>query len=67
MDMIRVLSRAIDYVGYDPVERKMKIKFKHGHTIYTFCEVPKEIFDGLLNAPSKGRYYDCHIRDKYRC
>lgn len=66
MEMIRVRSSAILAVGYDPGAQQMRIQFHEGHT-YTFCRVPKSIFDGLLAAGSKGRYYDQNIRDRYQC
>jgi len=66
MDMIPVWSTAIRAVGYDPTTQRMKIAFVEGHT-YDFCRVPQHIFDGLLRAESKGRYYDAYIRDRYHC
>ncbi len=66
MEMIPVASKAITSIGYDPASMRMQIRFKQGHT-YTFCNVPESIFDGLLKAPSKGIYYDLHIRNKYHC
>lgn len=66
MDMIPVRSTAIRAVGYDPTTQRMKIAFVAGHT-YDFCRVPQSIFDGLLRAGSKGRYYDTYIRDRYHC
>ena len=66
MEMIRVNSDAISAVGYDPVSRRMKVKFKQGKT-YDFCNVPERIFNGLLSAGSKGAYYNDHIRDRYQC
>jgi len=66
MEMIRVTSSAINAVGYDAGTMQMQIRFIQGHT-YTFCRVPKSVFDGLLSAGSKGRYYDQYIRDKYHC
>jgi hypothetical protein len=64
--MIRVNSSAMTAVGYDPLSRRMKITFTQGHT-YDFCEVPQRIFDGLMRASSKGRYYNDHIKDLYPC
>lgn len=66
MQMISVSSSAISAVGYEPSTRQMQIRFKQGRT-YTFCRVPQHVFDGLLSAESKGRYYDHHIRDRYHC
>jgi hypothetical protein len=66
MDMIRVSSSAIAAVGYDPTTMRMKIHFVQGHT-YDFCRVPAHVFNGILNATSKGAYYNDHIRGRYPC
>lgn len=66
MNMIRVFSAAITAIGYEPTSMRMKIQFTQGHT-YDFCGVPQHIFDGLLNAGSKGGYYNERIRDRYQC
>lgn len=66
MDMIHVSSGAISAVGYDPITRRMKIRFQQGQT-YDFCNVPQHVFDELLHASSKGAYYNDHIRDRYQC
>jgi hypothetical protein len=66
MEMIRVTSSAILAVGYDQATRRMKITFVEGHT-YDFCRVPEYVFQGLLNAGSKGRYYNDNIKDRYQC
>lgn len=66
MEMIPVNSSAIAAVGYDAATRLMKIRFVEGNT-YDFCGVPQRVFDELRAAPSKGRYYSEHIRDRYPC
>ncbi|WP_456362333.1 KTSC domain-containing protein [Pseudomonas syringae] len=66
MQMVQVRSTAIAAVGYDASTRRMKITFKQGRT-YDFCGVPPEVHQGLMNAGSKGSYYDQVIRDRYQC
>ncbi|MEL1263078.1 KTSC domain-containing protein [Pseudoxanthomonas putridarboris] len=66
MDMIRVNSSAISAIGYDQRTMRMSIRFIQGDT-YDFCGVPAHIFQDLLNAKSKGTYYNDHIRDRYQC
>lgn len=66
MDMIPVNSSAISAVGYDPRTMRMKIRFVQGDA-YDFCRVPEHVFTELLNAQSKGNYYNEHIRDRYQC
>lgn len=66
MEMIRVVSSAIDAVGYDKERQQLYIQFKQGDT-YTFCRVPESIFQNLMSASSKGHYYDTFIKDKFDC
>ena len=66
MDMIPVRSSAIAEVGYDASTMRMKIRFVQGDA-YDFCGVPTHIFQGLVNAYSKGTYYNDYIRDRYQC
>ncbi|TLP43431.1 KTSC domain-containing protein [Cohaesibacter sp. CAU 1516] len=32
---------------------------------YDYPNVPLELFEAFLDAPSKGRFYNMYIRDKY--
>jgi len=66
MEMIRVVSSAIQAVGYDPETRRMKITFAQGYT-YDFCGVPQHVYDCLIKARSKGAYYNDYIKDRYQC
>ncbi len=64
--MVRVVSSAMDAVGYDKDKQRLFITFKQGDT-YTFCRVPESIHQGLMTAGSKGSYYDNFIKDKFDC
>jgi hypothetical protein len=66
VEMIPVRSRAMRAVGYDPDTLQMRILFKQGHA-YDFCGVPAHVYRGLMDAPSKGGYYNDHIKDRYPC
>lgn len=66
MQMIPVRSSAIQSIGYDHATRRMKIRFHQGHA-YDFSQVPEYVFLAFLAAPSKGDYYNTHIRDRYQC
>lgn len=46
-------------VGYDP--QTLEIEFKHGG-IYQYYNVPKSVYDGLMNASSHGQYFDRNIK-----
>lgn len=62
--MIPVKSSVIRAVDYDPHSMKLFILFHSGYT-YVYHRVPERIFTGLLRAPSKGRYFNSYIRDRY--
>jgi len=48
-------------VGYDFETRVLEIEFIDG-AIYQYFDVPEEIYQGLLNAESKGRYFNLVIK-----
>jgi hypothetical protein len=59
-----VASSMMLSVGYDEDHAVLEIEFVTGH-VYRYHAVPKRDWQGLMEAPSKGRYFDAHIRDKY--
>lgn len=67
MQTHNVSSSAIKTISYDESTQVMQITFTSQNQPYDFCNVPKHVFEGLLNASSKGTYYNTYIRDKYQC
>jgi len=63
MTLIRVNSSAIRAVGYDG--HTLAVEFHTGR-IYDHPGVPYRIYAGLMQAGSKGAYYNRHIRGRYR-
>jgi hypothetical protein len=62
---IPVESTALAAVGYSTRLRALEIEFRSG-AIYRYLEVEPAVYDALLKAPSKARFYDENIRHKYR-
>lgn len=62
--MVHVSSTAIEEVAYDPAQRHLTIRFVHGGR-YTYLDVPPHVARDLIAAPSHGRYFHDHIRDRY--
>ncbi|HVI97584.1 MAG TPA: KTSC domain-containing protein [Sphingomonas sp.] len=62
--MVRVRSSAIGEVEYDRTRRRLWIRFAHGGW-YSYAGVPPRVAQGLLAAPSLGRYFHARIRDRY--
>ena len=59
-----VSSSSVASVGYDPETRTMEIEF-HSGSVYEYQEVPPEVFQALMEAPSKGRFFANEIRGQY--
>lgn len=62
--MIPVESSMVDSVGYDEETRCLQVVFNTSR-VYCYEDVPPEIFQGLLEAESKGRYIRAYIIDVY--
>ena len=62
MNMVSVPSRAIAAIGYE--NGFLVIAFRAGG-VYQYSGVPLQAAQGLLYAPSKGRYYRRFIQGKY--
>jgi hypothetical protein len=62
-EMIHVSSSCIRAVGYDG--STLRVEF-HSGRVYDHPGVPYHHFERLLNASSKGAYYNQYIRGKYR-
>jgi hypothetical protein len=62
----RVESTTIKSVGYQADGKTLEIEFQSG-MVYRYGDVPLEVYEGLLQADSKGRYFNGEIRDCYEC
>ena len=62
IEMIPVTSSAIRAIGFDGYT--LRVEFRNGRT-YDHSGVPEQVFYGFLNASSKGRYYNDHIRGRF--
>lgn len=59
-----VESTSIASAGYHAALRILEIEF-HSGAIYRYLAVPPEVFNALMVADSKGRYFSQHIRNKF--
>lgn len=59
-------SSVIRTYAYDEHSRRLDVCFVSGLR-YSYTEVPKSIIEGLQAAPSLGRFFTEHIRDRYPC
>ncbi len=63
--MIKVNSTNLSAVGYDSETKILTIEFNDGG-LYEYYDVPQNIYDELMSAPSKGSFFHRFIRNTYR-
>lgn len=53
--MVKVKSSMVKSVGYDAQNKRMRVKFADG-SLYSYANVPEEVYNRLLDAESIGRF-----------
>jgi hypothetical protein len=61
MKRTSVVSSNLKSVGYDEENKILEIEFLHGG-VYQYFDVPKSVYDGLMNASSHGQYFDRNVK-----
>ena len=64
MELVPVESSMISAVAYNDAARELLVIFNSGQT-YVYSNVPREVYDGLLRASSKGSYLKDFVIDMY--
>ena len=54
----------LEAAAYDRSQAQLQLSFRNG-TSYRYSDVPAEVYDQLLLAESKGKYFNLHIRNRY--
>lgn len=57
-------STAIREIDYDAGRAKLLVRFVSGQ-LYVYVGVPGEVHRSFVRAPSKGRFFQAEIRDRY--
>ena len=64
-EMVYVDSSNIEAVGYDDDTQELHVQFLlSGYYIYS--DVPRQIFDDLITAPSKGSFLNREVKGIYQ-
>jgi len=64
MRMQQVSSSMVNAVGYDKKNQTLCVDFNGGKT-YEYYDVPIEVYEGLADAGSVGRYLNSEVKGKY--
>jgi len=65
LDRVAVQSSLLAGVSYDPHQHLLELEFRSG-TVYQYFRVPRQTYQDLLHADSKGAYFNLHIRSLFR-
>jgi hypothetical protein len=64
MRVATVESTTLATVGYDEKPKRLRLEFC-SRAVYLYFGVPQTVYEALLDAPSKGRYFKETIRGRY--
>ena len=64
MRIATVESATLATVGYDEAQELLQLEFG-SRAVYLYFGVPAPVYEALLGAPSKGRYFNGVIRGRY--
>lgn len=64
MHVATVESATLATVGYDENLKRLRLEF-WSRAVYLYFGVPAAVYEALLDAPSKGRYFNGTIRGRY--
>lgn len=59
-----VLSREIEWIGYEQDRNLLQVEFIVG-SIYQYQDVPKNVYEQFLQADSYGRFFEHKIKGQY--
>lgn len=62
--MIPVVSSNVKSIGYHEATQKLIVEFLNG-TMYSYEDVPQEVFNNLKNAESVGKFLNANIKNNY--
>jgi hypothetical protein len=57
-----VRSSNIASIGYDSGSSTLEVEFVTG-AVYQYYNVPKSVYEGLMNAKSHGSYFARYVKD----
>ena len=59
-----VVSTNLMSVGYDERTQTLEVEFLNGR-VYQYYDVPSHMHEQLMQAPSKGQFFNTYIRNSY--
>jgi hypothetical protein len=64
MNVLAVKSTTLSTLAYDDAHEILQLEFRN-RAVYRYLGVPAQVYEALLSAPSKGRYFNQAIRRRF--
>ncbi|MDD5368169.1 MAG: KTSC domain-containing protein [Anaerolineaceae bacterium] len=55
----------ITSIGYDPNISTLEIEFKSSGEIWQYYDFPSYLFEEMMNAESKGKFFNANVKKKF--
>ena len=65
VEMNYVQSTNVECIGYDPEFMELHVRFLNSALTYVYLNVPQQVFDEMMSAPSKGSYLSQCVKNVY--
>lgn len=66
IEMEYVSSSNVEQIGYDDDNSELHVRFLSGPYLYVYLNVPRQVYDDLRMASSKGSYLHAHVYKNYQ-
>lgn len=63
--MIHVESESLAQLGYDVERLHLFVRFEGDKALFRYERVPPAVWEALIEAPSKGGYFNRFVRNEY--
>lgn len=64
MTRLPIASDMMSSVGYDALAAVLEVEFRNG-SVYEYKAVPREEYEALLRATSKGQFFNARLRKAF--
>ena len=61
----QIRSKTLQSVGYSLFRGILQVEFKEPNKTFEYHDVPVRLYIGLMNAPSKARFFNKYIKDHF--
>jgi KTSC domain len=59
-----IISTGLKSIAYDAIAQVLEVELQSG-SVSRYFEVPQPVYEALMSAPSKTRYFNDNVAGKY--